>query len=112
MANAVEEALKRASPEQREKNEQDMQAAKEKLSSTNMKEVENISAPNVPNAITKVNSSSVANKQVDEVTKDNINSIQKSEGNNYLNQNAVDRAMDRTPQEPPRPPQPQKEMER
>jgi len=111
MANAVEEALKRASPEQKEKNEQVIQSAKEKLPDVNMKEVDSISPQNVPNTNAKANPSSVANKQLDEATKDNVTSIQRGEGNNYLNQNAVDKALER-PSKEPTPPQPQKEMER
>jgi hypothetical protein len=138
MANAVEDALNRASPEQREKAMQTIEEARRNIqmnnvqmgdiSSTNaasithnaqvieeakriipfetMQHVDTVSPPmNTPPT------HGVSNSNVIELHPDiqsDIESVQQSGDNNYLNQNAVDRALAQQSQETPHYEEPQR----
>lgn len=128
MANAIEEALNRASAEQREKalqaieearrniklvsvqqeitptdadaiskNAQIIEEAKRHIPFDTMKDVDSIDPPlNTPSARGYYNSTVV---EIHPDTQSNIESIEQSGGNNYLRENAVDRAIARPTQE-------------
>ena len=127
MANAVEEALNRANPEQRAKAQQVIEEARRNIKLVSMRddippseiaaeqkqiieeakrnipfetmqEVDEISPP-LPTPSTKEVNPKVVQLHPDTI--ENIEAIERSGGNNYLRENAVDRAMDRQPQETP-----------
>jgi len=130
MANAIEEALNRASAEQREraqqvieearrniklvsirtmddissadgdyiaKNAQVIEEAKRAIPAETMKDVNEISPPlNTPSNRGYYNSSVI---EIHSSTQSKIESIEQGDGNNYLREKAVDRAMSRPSQE-------------
>jgi hypothetical protein len=136
MANAVEDALNRATPEQREKAMQTIEEARRNIQMNNvqmgdissteaanvahnaqviedakrtipfetMQHVDTVSPPmntppmNAPAMHGQMNSNVI---ELHPDTKNTIESIEQGEGNNYLNQNAVDRALARQAQEMP-----------
>ena len=134
MENAVENALNRASAEQRERAQQVIEEARrnirlvsvrDDISSTDgdaiarnahtieeakknipfetMKDVDTISAPLPTPAQRGHYNSTIIELHPNEQS--NIESIEKGEGNNYLRENAIDRAMARQDQEIQRPDQ-------
>lgn len=137
MANAVEDALNRASPETQARNWEIIAEARRRLElvSMNGQEVGTPRTPtdaevfeearrNIPVAtmqdVDHVSSplatptslpakSNVVDLHAD--TRANIENIEQGGGNNYLRENAMDRAMNRQPQELQRE-EPQREMER
>ncbi len=130
MANAIEDALSRASAEQRERAQQAIEEARQNIklvsmrqmgdiSSTDadsvarnaqiieeakrtipaetMKDVNEISPPlNTPSARGYYNSNVI---EIHPNVQSQIETIEQGEGNNYLRENAVDRAMARPSQE-------------
>lgn len=131
MANAVEEALNRASGEQQAKNQQVIEEARRNITLVSirnditpadadsiaknahvleeakrtipvdtMKDVDHISPPlPTPSARGYYNSTVIELHPHAEST---IEQIEQGDGNNYLRENAVDRALTRPPQEPQR----------
>ena len=126
MANAIEEALNRASEEQRAKAQQVIaearrniqlvsmrddippseitarqteiiEEAKRNIPFETMQDVDSISPPLPTPSINANYNSTVVNLHAD--TQQTIESIEQGEGNNYLRENAVDRAMARQWQE-------------
>ena len=83
MANAIDDALNRASPEKK----QAIENLKSQVASA-----ENSNPANTP--------ASAKQPTLDPQTQSNIESIQQGPGNNYLYQNAIDRARSRPSQEP------------
>lgn len=119
MANAIEAALNRASPEQQSRNQQIieearrniqlvsdrtpeqvaaeqakiMEEAKQNIPFETMKDVNEVSSP-LPTPTRNTNyDSKVINLHPD--MQENIEGIERGGGNNYLNENAVDRALER-----------------
>jgi|GEM_PF-1382372 len=89
--------------------EQIIEEAKRSIPTETMVHVDEIGPPmNTPAANDNFKSDVV---ELSPDTKDKIEAIQQGEGNNYLNQNAVDRAMNREPQAYEEPEQ-QRAMER
>jgi hypothetical protein len=119
MANAIEAALNRASPEQQARNQQvieearrniqlvsdrtpeqvaaqqaqTIEEAKQNIPFDTMKDVDEVSSP-LPTPTRNINyDSKVINLHPDTI--ENIEGIEQGGGNNYLNENAVDRAQAR-----------------
>jgi len=128
MANAVEEALNRAGAEQRAKAQQVIEEARRNIKLVSvrdditptesvakqteiieearrnipfetMQDVDSISAPLPTPAYNGNYNSKVV--ELHPQTQDTIERIEQGEGNNYLRENAMDRAMQRQAQEPP-----------
>ncbi|RKR84194.1 hypothetical protein BDD43_4421 [Mucilaginibacter gracilis] len=79
------------------RNEQIIDEAQRSIPVETMQSVDSVSAPmNTPPMHGIVNSEPV---ELNPTFRSTIESIEQGSGNNYLNQNAVDRAMTRTPQE-------------
>jgi hypothetical protein len=141
MANAVEDALSRGSAEQQEKAQQVIQDARRDIQMTNisgdispmeassivtnaqiiedakrnipaatMENVETISSPLPTPSPTGVYDYTPV--EVNPVVQNTIENIEQGSGNNYLEQNAVDRAVSRQEQESPQPESPEQSMER
>ncbi len=129
MANSVEDALSRASAEQRERAMQTIEEARRNIQSTTMQpgDMSSMSATSIahnaqviedakrtipfetmqhvdeigpPMNTPAANDNYQSNViEIDPNTQSKIEQIQQGEGNNYLSGNAVDRAMARQPQE-------------
>ena len=104
--NAVGNALDRAS------NQKDFQQAREKLKQNEVSPAQHAdkATPQHTPSTTEPKPYGLESKQVDAQTKSNIESVQKSEGNNY--QNAVEKAQSRPAQEAPKQEKQQQSMER
>jgi len=102
--NSVEEALGRTS----DKDKQTIEAGKSHISS--IENADKVSPSNAPSN-TPANPKDLDKMQLNPETKSNIESVQQGQGNNYMYQNAVDRAQARPPQEPQKA-QPQQDKER
>ncbi len=131
MANAMEDALNRASPEQKAKNQQVIEEARNNIKLVSIQQMDDISpsgadsiarnaqvieeakrnipfetmqdvdsiGPPLQTATTKEANSKVVSLNAS--VQASIESIEQGEGNNYLRENAVDRAMERQPQNMP-----------
>jgi hypothetical protein len=131
MANAIEDAMNRASPEQKVRNQQIIEEARNNIKLVSMQQMEDISpsgaesiarnaqaieeakrtipfetmqdvdsiGPPLQTATTKEANSKVVSLNAN--VQASIESIEQGEGNNYLRENAVDRAMDRQSQDIP-----------
>ncbi len=142
MANAIEDALNRASPEQKERNKQVIEEARRNIKLVSMLQMEDITPANADSVARQAQiieeakrnipfdtmqevdsispplntpSTKEANSKVIQIHSDveaKIESVQQGEGNNYLRENAVDRAMQRQTQESPASEQQQQAMSR
>jgi hypothetical protein len=132
MANSVDDALNRASAEQRERAMQTIEEARRNIQSAQMQpgDMSSMDASNIAHSTQVIEDAKRTMppepvlRHVNEVssppptppvhgrvdttpmelnaeTHANIESIQQNGGNNYLDQNAVDRALERQPQETP-----------
>ena len=110
-SNSVEAALKRASPETGEKSQQVMQEARQNIPGDTMKEVNQPSAPNTTPSENRSNPFGLEKKTVNADTQSRVETTQQSQGNNYMYQNAVDRAQERPTQQPQKA-EPQQDKER
>ena len=110
-SNSVEAALQRASPEAGEKSQTIMQEARQNIPGETMKDVDQHSAPNPTPSENRANPIGLENKTLNAETQSRIETTQQSQGNNYMCQNAVDRAQERPSQEP-QTPEPEPEIGR